>query len=520
MSARKLPDPRKFPNPRKLLNARKLPNPRKLVNTDELVNTDTLLRLVGMRYASAALMLVGVAALYGAATFSRPGDVDANGREAPVTSAVMVCPGHEGGRLAVQSLASPRKGGRVDMTPTKGGAALASMTSPGQSWEKDTESGDDSYTLRATGAMAAGLEAEQTTYEDGGDDRGLAGARCASPATDQWFIGPGPVAADELDLYLTNVDSQPASVDVIALSGEGPLDTIEGRGTRVEPYTTRVVKIGGSPEGLGDVVKSAADLALRVRTNGGRVTASLRVRAGEEKGIEWLPRSPAPAPSVVVPGVPGGPGKRRLLISVPGESDARIRTQVITKDGAFAPQGQDVLDAPGKTVTSLAIDGALVGKAGAVRLVADRPIVAGFAADRGADIAYGTSTPPLDGSGPGIVADNRFDSSLVLTAPSGAATVEVTTVNATGKSAPQVIEIPAGRTVETALAAPNRDAKDDTAYGVVIVPKAGSGPVHASRTLSKGKDDDYLFTVLPITPAAITVHLPDTVDTQGALTPG
>ncbi|MFI0486287.1 DUF5719 family protein [Actinomadura sp. 9N215] len=511
---------RKFMNPRKLMASGKLLNPRKFINVDKLANTDTLLRLFGMRYASAALMLVGVAALYGAATFSRPGDASANGKDVPVTSAVLVCPGHEDGRLAVQSLPAGQKGGRVDLAPTKGGSALAYMTSPGQAWTKDTGSGDDSYTLRATGPMAGGLAAEQTTYEDGGDDRGLAGARCAAPATDQWFIGPGPVAADELDLYLTNVDPRPASVDLIALSGEGPLDTTDGRGVRVDPYTTKVVKIGEAPEGLGDVVKSAADLALRVRASGGRVAASLRVRAGEKEGVEWLPRSPAPASSVVVPGVPGGPGKRRLLISVPGEADARIRTQVITKDGAFAPQGQDVLDAPAKTVTSLAVDSALVGKAGAIRLVADRPILAGFAAERGADIAYGTSTPPLAGSGPGIVADNRFDSSLVLTAPAGAATVEVTAMNATGKGAPQEIRIPAGRTTETALAAPNGDAKDDTAYGVVITLKPGSGPVHASRTLAKGKDDDYLFTVLPIVPAATIVHLPDTADSQGTLTPG
>lgn len=480
------------------------------------MNLDKALRLLGMRYAPAALMLVAVAALYGAAAFSRPGEASEKGRQAPVRSAVMVCPGHEGGRLAVQSLAR-EKGGRVAMTPTKGGSAIASMTSPGQGWEKDTESGGDSYTLRATGAMAAGLEAEQTTHWDGGADRGLAGARCARPGTDLWFLGPGPVAADELELYLTNVDSQPASVNLTALSGEGPLDTIEGRGTRVDPYTTEVIEIGGSPEGLGDIVKTAADLALNVRTTSGRVAASLRVRAGEKEGIEWLPQSPAPATSVLVPGVPGGSGGRRLLISVPGEADARIGLQAITKDGAFAPQGQSVLDAPAKTVTSLDLDSALSGRTAAVRLVADRPILAGFAAERGADIAYGTSTPPLTRSGPGVVADNRFDSTVVLTAPAGAATVQVTTMNAQGKSAPQDIEIPARRTVETKLAAPNGG---DAAYGAVITPKPGSGPVHASRTLAKGEGDDYLFTVLPIVPAATTIRLPHTAGSQGALIPG
>ncbi|MFA1551595.1 DUF5719 family protein [Actinomadura chokoriensis] len=480
---------------------------------------DKVLRFLGMRYATAALMLVAVAALYGAATLSRPGEASEKGRAAPLTHAVMVCPGHEGGRLAVQST-SQKGGGRVDMTPTKGGSPLASTTESGKGWEKDTKSGEDSYTLRATGGIAAGLEAEQTTHWSGGADRGLAGARCATPGTDLWFMGPGPVSADELDLYLTNVDGQPASVNLSALSGEGPLDTPEGRATPVAPYTTRVVKIGDSAEGLGDIVRSAADLALRVQTTSGRVAASLRVRIGEKKGIEWLPQSREPATSVLVPGVPGGSGQRRLLVSVPGEADARIKVQVITSGGAFAPQGQDVLDAPAKTVTSVPLTGALSGKAAAVRLVADRPILAGFAASRGADVAYGTATAPLAASGPGVVADNRFDSSLVLTAPSGAASVQVTTVNAAGRSEPQEIDIPAGRTVESKLTAPGQNAEGGTAYGAVITLKPGSAPVYASRTLAKGKGDGYLFTVLPIVPAPTTVHLPDTADSQTALIPG
>ena len=476
---------------------------------------DKVLRLLGMRYATAALMLVAVAALYGAATFSRPGEASGKGRAAPVTHSVAVCPGHEEGRMAVQSL-SQKGGGSVQMTPAKGGAPLASVTTPGQTWGRDTKTGDGSVTVRATGGIAAGLEAEQTTHRSGGPDRGLAGARCATPGTDLWFMSPGPVSADRLDLYLTNVDAQPASVNLTALSGEGPLDTPDGQATPVAPYTTRVVRIGGSAEGLGDVVKSATDLTLRVRTTSGRVAASLRARMDGGKGIEWLPQSRGPATSVLVPGVPGGDGQRRLLVSVPGDADARIKVQVITAGGAFAPQGQDVLDAPAKTVTSVQLTGALSGKAAAVRLVADRPVLAGFAATRGADVAYGTATVPLAASGPGVVADNRFDSTLVLTAPSGAATVQVVTMSAAGRSAPQDVRVPAGRTVETELAAPG---EDDASYGAVITPKPGSAPVYASRTLAKGKGDGYLFTVLPIVPAPMTVHLPDTADSQSALTP-
>ncbi|HEY8479584.1 MAG TPA: DUF5719 family protein [Spirillospora sp.] len=479
---------------------------------------EKVLRFLSRRYATAGLVCIALVSLYGAATFSRPGTAAERGRDVPVTTAVMVCPGHEGGRLAVQSLPDRKGGGSVAMTPTKGGASLGGMSSPGQGWDEDTESGEDSYTLRATGAMAAGLEAEQTTHWNRGPDRGLAGARCAVPGTDHWFVGPGPDSADELDLYLTNVDARPAFVDLTGMSGEGPIDTVDGRGIRVDPQTTRIIRIGESPEGLGDIVKSAADLTLRVRAGGGRVAASLRVRIGERKGIEWLPRAHAPAPSLLVPGVPDGSGERRLLVAVPGEDDARVRVQVITENGAFAPEGQEILDAPAGAVTSLALDRALLGKAAAVRLDADRPIVAGVVAERGADVAYGTATPPLGASAPGIVADNRFDASLVLTAPEDEATVRVQTLNADGEGAPQEVKVPAGRTVKADLKAPNGD--DDTAYGAVITPKAGSGPVHVSRILSTGKGDDLLLTVLPVVPARTTLHLPDTADSQGSLIPG
>lgn len=484
---------------------------------------DKMLRLLSLRYATAALVLVAVAALYGVASLSRPSaDAGEKGTRAPVTSAVSVCPGHEGGRLSVQSSAvkGAPAGGRVDVAATRGGSPLASVTTPGQRWNKDIGASEDSFTVRGTGPIAAGLEAEGTTHWSGGPDRGLAGARCASPGTDMWFLGPGPIGADALDLYLTNVDSQPASVDLTALSGEGPLDTTDGRGTPVAPRTTKVVRLGKSPEGLGGIVGTAKDLALHVRTTSGRVAASLRARIGEKKGIEWIPLAPAPAPSAIVPGVPGGPGKRRLLVGVPGEADARITVQVITQDGGFAPQGQDVLDAPAETVTSVDLDVALSGKPAAVRLVSDRPIVAGFAAERGADVAYGAAAAPLgtpDGPGrvtSGVVADNRFDPSLALTAPRGAATVRVTPLGGQGAGTPQEIKVPAGRTVETKLTAP---PGGDKGFGVMITPAAGSSPVYAARTMATGKGDGYLFTVLPVVPVATTQWLPGADDSQRSL---
>ncbi|MFD0537780.1 hypothetical protein ACFQY7_32570 [Actinomadura luteofluorescens] len=53
----------------------------------------------------------------------------------------------------------------------------------------------------------------------------------------------------------------------------------------------------------------------------------------------------------------------------------------------------------------------------------------------------------------------------------------------------------------------------------MITPRPGSAPVYASRVLATGKGDGYLFTVLPIVPAPTTLRLPDTADSQTALTP-
>ncbi|GLW61804.1 hypothetical protein Arub01_00480 [Actinomadura rubrobrunea] len=479
---------------------------------------DKILRFLGLRYATAVLVVAALAALYGVASLSRPGGSAEKARAAaaPVTSTVMVCPAGERGRLSLASSSRMRTAGRADVVETHDGTGVASLGTPGAFWMKDGLKTDQgSYTVRASGALAPGLEAERTIHWPGGADRGLAGTQCARPATDMWFVGPGPMAAERIELYLTNVDAQPASVDVIALSGEGPLDTTEGRGIPVDPYTTKIVRIGDDGEGLGDVVAMARDLSLRVRATTGRVAAAVRVRIDEGKGIEWLPQAHQPATSVVVPGVPGGSGRRQLLVAVPGEADARVRVQVVTPKGSFAPQGQDVLDAPAETVTALDLGRALSGKPAAVRLQSDRPIVAGFAAERGADVAYGAATRPLGADG-GLVADNRFAASLLLTAPDAGATVRVTPVGPSGAGNAQEVKVPAGGTAEAKLSAPQGAGGG---YAVLVAPRPGSGPVYAARVLATGKGDEGLVTVLPVNPAWTTMLLPPADDSQRAVFP-
>ncbi|HEX2312448.1 MAG TPA: DUF5719 family protein [Thermomonospora sp.] len=468
-------------------------------------------RLLRHRYATAGLVLVAVLALYGVAALSRPsgeGTVH-SGSSVPVSEAVLACPGTREGRVSVLTPATQGSAGRADVTSMADGQALVSLTRPGVPWSRDVEDAPDAYMVRATGAMAAGLAAERTTYYGKGDDRGLAATRCAAPATDTRFLGPGPLDAERVEVYLTNLDAQPAMVDLTALSGEGPLDTADGHGISVSPHSTRVVRLGDGAEGMGEIVTTAQLLALRVRATTGRVAAAVRVRVDEEKGVDWLPAAGAPATSLMIPGIPGGPGARRLLIAVPGQEDARIRVQVMTPTGAFAPEGRDTLDVPAGTVMPFDLQRALSGKPAAVRLAANRPILAGFTAERGDDVAYGTSTAHLAGAG-GVVADNRFTSSLLLTAPGRAATVRVMTVGARGRT--QDVRVASGRTVEVKLAG------DDEGHGVIVVPLPGSGPVHAARVMATGREDK-LFTVQPVGPAVTSLDLPPVAGTYRVLIP-
>ncbi|GAA2084894.1 DUF5719 family protein [Actinomadura alba] len=498
------------------------------------IDLDVVMRVVGYRYATALLVLLALLALYGVAAFSRPsGTARAQGGTAPVTSAVLGCPAPAGARISALSVALPGSTGRVDLAPTKGGAAINVGPVAGAAWSKEfrrasgSASGDGdgngttgSHTVRADGALAGGLEVEQTSAVGKGDDRGLAGVRCTEPGTDMWFLGPGPVDAEEIEVHLTNVDDQPAAVDTLAMSGEGPLDTTDGRGTSVPPHSDLSVRIGKTPEGLGDIVETARVLALNVRVTTGRVAAAVRIRVGDRKGVDWLPAAAPPATDVVVPGIPGGSGRRQLLVAVPGEADARVGMRVMTPDGSFAPEGRGTLDAPAQTVTPVDLERALSGKPAAIRLTSDRPIAVGFTVRQGADVAYGSATPPL-GPGPlasgGVVSGNRDDTVVLLTAPTGAASVRVSAVGAQGAAgSPQEVKIAAERTVQVPVPVP---PGGQDGFGVLITPLPGSGPVYAARVLSTGKGSDKLLTILPVGPALVSVARPPVGDSLTSLIP-
>src|SRR5918999_9002 len=416
---------------------------------------NTVTRILGHRYGITALVLVALVAMYGAASIPRPDARAARtqGEPASVNSTVAVCPdpAARGGQAARVSAITPptsRTGGQAEIKDTADGAVVTTLTAPGTSWYRDTKGAAGPYMIRAGGALAGGLEVEQTTAVTKGRDKGLAGVRCAVPAAD-----------------------------------------------------------------LGSIVEGARVLALHVRATTGRVAASVLVRTG--KGVDWAPPTTPPTTALVVPGIPGGAGGRRLLIAVPGEFDARGKVQAITANGAVAPQGQDTLDAPAQTVTPLDLDQALAGKVAAVRLTSDRPIAAGFSAQADDDVAFGAAVPPLGGAG-GVVADNRAGaSSVLLTAPQGPAAVRIQAVTGQGVAgAPQTVKVNGTRTLEVRVGDPAGQAAKG--FGIMIAPQPGAGPVYAARLL-RGKGGQ--LTVLPVVPAITTVLLPPVDNSLTAVVP-
>ncbi|MFI6320437.1 DUF5719 family protein [Nonomuraea sp. NPDC050556] len=332
------------------------------------------------------------------------------------------------------------------------------------------------------------LEAGYTVRETSGKDRGLAGVRCAEPAATTWLIGPGPATADVV-LHLTNADRAPAIADILLYAAEGPVLSDKAAGVVIAPGEHRAVD-------LKTLAPSSDVLAVGVVTTTGRLAVAARASYGG-KGVDWLPSSTPPATSLVVPGVPGGGGRRELLVAAPGEADAVVSIKVVSEDSSYAMKGRETLEVPAGSVAALDVTTGLGGQSAALVLTSDQPVVAGVVATgTGAsqDVAFTAGTAPLDlGS---VVADNGKGSKLVLTAPGAAGKVRVEVVPG-GK--PFEVDVAAGRTKNVKLT-----AKGD--FGVVVTPV--SGTVYGARVTEERLKSGLLLTVSPLAPGRTWAMLP------------
>jgi hypothetical protein len=474
----------------------------------------------------AILLLVGTAV---GASVHRPGARSATSSQVEVVGATVVCPDLRQAkdllatRVSVGSGLLPAgrasTGGSVDARrlTQQGTSVDVPVTTAGQvAVGLGTGTTKDGLVVAATGDLAAGLEVEQVTRGERGLNRGLAGLRCEPPKPDVWFEGGSTLLGNETTLVLANVDDTPTTVNLSIYTARHDLEPAQAQGIVVQPHTRNEIPL--------DTLAPDEDLlALHVQSTRGRIAAGLRhalktVTATE--GVDWVPQTQPPAKQAVVPGFASGRGLRALYVTNPGTDDTTVRVTVTTEDGQFVPKGDDAVDVPHGRTVSIRLDDVTLDSALAATVTSDgAPIVAGgFAKDYQTgpvrEFAYTAAALPL--SGPALVTDVVIDrpteSTLILTAPNGAATVTVIPVPVLGQSrakpsGPKTVRIAAGRTATLKLSTffrPGANAQ----LAVEVRPEPGSGPVYAARYLREHGAHGPLTTLLVLEGPAQLVSRP------------
>ncbi|WP_336207758.1 DUF5719 family protein [Nonomuraea sp. LPB2021202275-12-8] len=431
------------------------------------------------RFGPLALVLSALVVLYGIAYVTRPAPSPARAaepRKVAVEAATAVCPGTRG--------------------------ASVSVYLPG-TLSRETIKDAKPYVVTGPG----GLEAGYTTRVTRGGERGLAGVRCAEPAAETWLVGPGPAAA-RVTLHLVNPGKAAALADVTVFAAEGLVSGDKGLGLEIGPGEHRAID-------LRTLAPSADVMAVGVTAVTGRLAVAARASV-ESGGVDWLPAAAPPATRVVVPGIPGGGGRRELLIAAPGESDATVQIRAVTQGADYAMKGRETVDVPAGGVLSIDVTTGIGGESAGLVLTSTAPIVAGLVitgTGEQSDVAFTAGTPPLDlGS---AVAGNGAGARLVLTAPGPAGgpagRVRVQVVPEGGEAQPPFeVEVPTGRTKDVPVRARG-------VYGIVVTPVAGR--VYGGRVLAERSRSGLLITTQPLAQARIWTMLPELADTSRAVLP-
>ena len=375
-------------------------------------------------------------------------------------------------------------------SPAPSGQAVVTTPAPG------------GVVIQASGAMARGMEAEQVA------PGGKISARCDGPGTDFWFTGPGAFTVGHIQLYLMNVGSQPADVDVLAYTDAGPLQGSTDTGVAVAPHSMVT-------QSLDKMLHGTRLVALNVRASVGQVVAAVEATTGRARSGAWLPASGPPGTRIIIPGMPPTAGTRQLFVAVPGTQDAHITLSAVTDKGSYHPTGGAGLDIPGGSVAELSLT-SLSAIYGALQISSNVPVTAALmtpGGPRGTPGTFTAATRALQEQG--VVAANVTGkgaaSSLVLSAPWRGARVRVTEIgtgSGHGRAAPgSVLAIPAHRSVLQQLPTPAGSDRG-AAFAVVVTPLPGSGPVYAGRVITTSGRGGAVESILPVPGALTVVPLP------------
>ena len=220
---------------------------------------------------------------------------------------------------------------------------------------------------------------------------------CSAPSTSQWFVGGAADITSKGKLILINSGLSEAIIDVEIWSESG-----------IRPPKVVTLKANSSVvQSLDSLDPGAKRIVLHIVPRSGRVNAFLldeRGRGLKSLGGDMVNASPEPAKVVVIPAIPhmkrsGKALGHTLRIIAPGDVDARISVELISKKGAFVPFGFDDRAIKAGIVTEIPLNPQLVPSTFALRISSDRPIVASVYsstyAQAKSDFVWSTSTAEM-----------------------------------------------------------------------------------------------------------------------------
>jgi hypothetical protein len=479
------------------------------------------------RFVPAAAVLLALAIIGAAAALIKSGPAMAPPRnassaialtrQAAITTAIRACPpGTNTTQDRVTLFASSSgSGGEAALTPLpQAGTRIATARPPAATTPGTlsvlpvsataTTSKQQAWSLAATGAMARGVEAEVA------DSSGLASVRCGEPGSDIWFVGPGQQnGAKQIQLYLMNVDSLAATVNVNVITDAGVVQSGSNTGITVPPH-------GLVTESLSAQAGEASVLAIEVRTSAGRVVADVS-ESSSHGTASWVPSAASPSTRLLIPGVPPSGSAASLFLVVPGSSNAKVNVSAVTSQGHYQPFGSQAIDLPGQSASDVQLT-PLGGTAAALQITANVPVTAAVLVPGSGFGTFTAAAPPVAEQAviAGNTAGGGFAASVTLSAPGPAARVRLTEfTEGTATGASQLVTVPAGRTLAAPVKAPP-GSKHGVPFTVVITPLPGSGPLYAARVETQGQNT---VSIIAAGSALTTIGLPPVRDSYAAIWP-
>ncbi len=341
--------------------------------------------------------------------------------------------------------------------------------------------------VSGSGDLAAGLVVTRSGAGSAVD--------CDRPVPERWFTGAGASAEHSSTLTLLNPDKGPAVADVTVWDGSSLVDVPALRGVRVPGS-------GSASFDLADVVPNRDALALRVEVTRGRLASSVVDQVdpvGRDRPVrEWLPSQVAPATTSYVAGVGTTAADRTLTLANPGDSEVRVKLQLVTEESEFAPSGLEEVSLAPASVSEVDLSGVLRGKKAvgvqAIRVEATAPVTASLRSRISDDLA-------ISAAGPSITAE------AAAALPAGAKRLVVV-----GATAPGVLTLQAWDKDGEAVVRERRVELDPaTAARVRLPDDAVLALVRLDRTeaVVSLEVTERGLSVLPLVPLETTSQVPD-----------